>query len=119
VRSHLVLTPPCGVSATAARQGPAPLEKPQGRSAGPALPRLSSLLLAAYRKSILFLFGWRMKPEGLSQLVSELSPAEQSAVKEFITFLKERNGKLPKTSFQAAIDEFIAAHPELLRRLAQ
>jgi hypothetical protein len=40
-------------------------------------------------------------------------------VKEFITFLKERNGKLPKTSFQAAIDEFIAAHPELLRRLAQ
>ena len=40
-------------------------------------------------------------------------------MKEFITFLKERNGKLPQTSFQAAIDEFIAAHPELLRRLAQ
>jgi hypothetical protein len=40
-------------------------------------------------------------------------------VKEFITFLKERNGKLPQTSFQAAIDEFIGAHPELLRRLAQ
>jgi len=65
------------------------------------------------------LFGWGMRPEDLSQLVSELSPAEQSAVREFITFLKERNGKLPMTSFQAAIDEFIAAHPELLRRLAQ
>ena len=65
------------------------------------------------------MFGWHMSPEDLSQLVSELSPGEQSAVKEFITFLKERNGKSPETSFQAAIDEFIAAHPELLRRLAQ
>jgi hypothetical protein len=60
-----------------------------------------------------------MKPGDLSQLISDLSPAEQSAVKEFITFLKERNGKSPRTSFQVAIDEFIAAHPELLRRLAQ
>jgi hypothetical protein len=76
-------------------------------------------LPAAHRRSILFLFGWRMKPEDLSQLVSELSPAEQSAVKEFVTFVKERNGELPQTSFQAAIDEFIATHPELLRRLAQ
>jgi arsenate reductase-like glutaredoxin family protein len=60
-----------------------------------------------------------MSPEDLSQIVSELSPAQRSAVKEFITFLKERNGKSPETSFQAAVDEFIAAHPELLRRLAQ
>jgi len=60
-----------------------------------------------------------MSPEDLTQLVSELSPAEQSAVKEFITFLKARNGKPPETAFQAAIEEFIAAHPELLRRLAQ
>jgi hypothetical protein len=60
-----------------------------------------------------------MVPEDLSQLVSELSAAVQSAVKEFITFLKERNGKPPQTSFQTAIDEFIALHPELLRRLAQ
>ena len=65
------------------------------------------------------MFGWRMRLEDLSQRVSELSPAEQSAVIEFITFLKERNGKLPPNSFQAAVDEFIAAHPELLRRLAQ
>jgi hypothetical protein len=60
-----------------------------------------------------------MEPEDIIQLVSELSPAEQSVVREFIAFLKRGNGKSPETSFQAAIDEFIAAHPELLRRLAQ
>jgi hypothetical protein len=60
-----------------------------------------------------------MSPTDLNQLVSELSPAERSAVEEFITFLKQQNGSAPQTSFQAAIDEFIAAHPELLRRLAQ
>jgi hypothetical protein len=68
---------------------------------------------------MLFLLGWHLIPEDLSQLVSDLSPADQSAVKEFIPFLKQRNGKLPGTSFQAAIDEFITNHPELLRRLAQ
>jgi hypothetical protein len=60
-----------------------------------------------------------MSPTELNQLVSELSPAERSAVEEFIAFLKERNGKSPETSFPAAVEEFIAAHPELLRRLAQ
>jgi hypothetical protein len=60
-----------------------------------------------------------MSPEDLIQIVSELSPAERSAVKEFIAFLKEQNGKSAETSFQAAIEEFIATHPELLRRLAQ
>jgi hypothetical protein len=58
-----------------------------------------------------------MKPEDLTQLVAELSPAEQTAVREFIIFLK---GVEPsEIPFQAAIDEFIAAHPDLLRRLAQ
>jgi hypothetical protein len=60
-----------------------------------------------------------MEPENLTQLVSQLSPEEQSAVKEFITFLRDRQGKSPSTTFQAAFDEFVAAHPELLRRLAQ
>ncbi len=60
-----------------------------------------------------------MKPEDLTHLVAELSPAEQSAVRQFILFLKERNGKSAETSFQVAIDEFIAAHPDLLRRLAR
>ena len=60
-----------------------------------------------------------MKTEDLVELVSQLSPEEQTAVKEFIAFLKQRNGELPKTGFAAAIEEFIAAHPELLRRLAR
>ena len=68
---------------------------------------------------MLSLFSQHMEPEDLTQLVSELSPAEQSAVREFIAFLKERSGRAPEAAFLAAIDEFIAAHPELLRRLAQ
>jgi hypothetical protein len=60
-----------------------------------------------------------MKAEDLTQLVSQLSQEEQSAVRDFITFLKERNGKSPHISFQAAMGESIATHPELLRRLAQ
>jgi arsenate reductase-like glutaredoxin family protein len=60
-----------------------------------------------------------MTREELTQLVSQLSAEEQSAVREFIAFLKERNGKASQSAFAAAIDEFIAAHPELLRRLAQ
>jgi len=78
---------------------------------------LSCGLLVRSAGGILEMSGCRMNPEDLTQLVSDLSPAEQSAVREFISFLRERNGK--STSFQAAIDEFIAAHPELLRRLAQ
>jgi hypothetical protein len=77
-----------------------------------------SALFIAVHAIILSLFGERMK-EDLAQLLSHLSPAEQSAVKEFIVFLKERSGKAPPTSFLAALDEFIANHPELLRRLAQ
>jgi hypothetical protein len=57
--------------------------------------------------------------EDLIHLVEELTPAEQTAVRQFIAFLKERNGKSPETSFPPAVDEFIAAHPDLLRRLAQ
>ena len=60
-----------------------------------------------------------MMLEDVTQLVSQLSPEEQSAVREFIAFLKRRNGQAPQTPFQAALDEFVAAHPELLRRLAQ
>ena len=56
-----------------------------------------------------------MKPEDLTNLVTQLSPEEQAAVKEFIVFLKARK----EPPFLAAVDEFIAAHPELLRRLAQ
>jgi hypothetical protein len=60
-----------------------------------------------------------MTPEGLVDLVSQLSPEEQSAVREYIEFLRERKAKSPQTPFLAALDEFIATHSELLRRLAQ
>ncbi|HET7213534.1 MAG TPA: hypothetical protein VFL79_08100 [Terriglobia bacterium] len=60
-----------------------------------------------------------MKVESLAQIVSELSPEEQSAVREFIAFLKERQGRQPAITFQVALDEFINDHRELLRRLAQ
>ena len=60
-----------------------------------------------------------MALEGLIDLISQLSPEEQSAVREYIEFLRERKAKLPQKPFSAALDEFIAEHPELLRRLAQ
>jgi hypothetical protein len=60
-----------------------------------------------------------MASEGLAELVSQLSPEEQSAVREYIEFLRERRAKSPQGPFLAALDEFIATHSELLRRLAQ
>jgi len=58
-----------------------------------------------------------MATPNLVELVAKLSPAEQAAVEEFIAYLKR--SKQPPPSFDAAIDEFITEHPELLRRLAQ
>ena len=55
-----------------------------------------------------------MSDEELIDLVAQLSPDEQAALREFI-FLKGRKG----TPFFAAVEEFIAAYPELFRRLAQ
>jgi hypothetical protein len=60
-----------------------------------------------------------MTPERLVDLVSQLSPEEESAVREYIEFLRERKAKSPQAPFLAALDEFITTHPELLRRLAQ
>jgi hypothetical protein len=60
-----------------------------------------------------------MMSERLVDLVSQLSPEEQSAVIEYIEFLKERKAKSPQAPFQAALDEFTATHSELLGRLAQ
>jgi hypothetical protein len=58
-----------------------------------------------------------MAAENIAELVESLSPPEQEAVRKFIEFLK---GQCQTESpFIAAVDEFIAQHPELLRRLAQ
>lgn len=51
--------------------------------------------------------------------LTSLSPEKQAAVREFIQRLKNLNAKPETSPFLAAIDEFIAEHPELLRRLAQ
>jgi hypothetical protein len=58
-------------------------------------------------------------PEPLSELISRLAPEEQSAVREFIQFLRARQREAGTGAFLSAVEEFIAAHPELLRRLAQ
>ncbi|MGH9844457.1 MAG: hypothetical protein ACREEM_37525 [Blastocatellia bacterium] len=56
--------------------------------------------------------------EIVSALIA-LSPDKQSTVREFIRRLEELDAKPDESPFLAAIDEFIAEHPELLRRLAQ
>jgi hypothetical protein len=76
-------------------------------------------LQASRGRVILSLFGCGMKTEDLTQIVAELSPEEQTAVREFVAFLKEHQNKKPAVTFSAALDEFINTHHELLRRLAQ
>lgn len=60
-----------------------------------------------------------MDPQDFAEVVSRLSPEEQSAVEEFIAFLREGKGKPTASAFAKAVEEFIVVHPELLRRLAQ
>jgi len=55
--------------------------------------------------------------ESLIDLINSLTPDEQDSVREFVRFLKQRNSS-PRSTFQAAVDEFIHQHPELLNRLA-
>ena len=60
-----------------------------------------------------------MNSENLTELVSQLSPNEKAAVRQFIEFMKRRKDKSESSPFLAAVEEFMAQHPELLRRLAQ
>jgi hypothetical protein len=58
--------------------------------------------------------------ESLADVVLSLSPQEQDAVRQFIEYLKGREGlAVSQSPFFEAADAFIAEHPELLRRLAQ
>jgi hypothetical protein len=61
-----------------------------------------------------------MPAESLADVVRSLTPEEQDAVRLFIDYLKglEASAHAPSSFLQAA-DEFMAEHPELLRRLAQ
>ena len=60
-----------------------------------------------------------MAGESLLEIVQSLTAEEQAAVRQFIDYLKVRGGAddVP-ASFVEAAEEFIAQHPELLRRLA-
>ena len=60
-----------------------------------------------------------MASENLADVLAQLSPSEKDAVREFIEFLKRRKSETQPTPFLAALEEFMAEHPELLRRLAQ
>lgn len=78
-----------------------------------------SLACGPQAAEIYFVGRCDVEAESLTQIISELSTEEQSAVREFIAFLKEQHRQQPTVAFQTALDEFINAHPELLRRLAE
>jgi hypothetical protein len=59
-----------------------------------------------------------MESAQIAELVAKLSPEDQSAVMEFIEYLRSKHAPA-KSPFLDAIDEFMNTHPELLRRLAQ
>lgn len=59
-----------------------------------------------------------MATENLADVISTLTQEQQESVRQFVDFLKRR-GSDERTPFLTAVDEFIDAHPELLRRLAQ
>lgn len=58
-------------------------------------------------------------PEKLTELLASLSPEQQSAVEAFIRYLQQKEDARSKSGLQAAVDEFVLEHSELLRRLAQ
>lgn len=57
--------------------------------------------------------------EELIDRIKSLSAEEQTSVVQFIDFLERRQVPPARTPFLYAAEEFIAQHPELLRRLAQ
>ena len=59
-----------------------------------------------------------MGSENLAEMISSLTPHQQESVKQFIEFLKQK-GSSASSPFLNAVEEFIADHPEMLRRLAQ
>lgn len=59
------------------------------------------------------------RTESLAEMVSRLSTEKQAAVRKFIEFIESGAMDSKDTPFQAAVKEFAAAHPELLRRLAE
>lgn len=62
----------------------------------------------------------RMAAESLTDDARSLTPEEQEPVRQFIDYLKGRAASVCfQSPFLQAAEDFIAEHPELLRRLAQ
>ena len=59
-----------------------------------------------------------MKTQSLQEILSQLSPEEQAAVRGFIQFIRGRKESSRPRDFASAVEEFIAAHPDLLQRLS-
>ena len=59
-----------------------------------------------------------MTTEDLIERVGALSPYELAAVAQFIDYL-ERRDTSTRSPFVQVAEQFMAEHPELLRRLAQ
>jgi hypothetical protein len=59
-----------------------------------------------------------MSAQNLVDVINSLTPDEQESVRQFVEFLKGQPPAQP-SPFLSAVDEFIAQHPELLRRLAR
>ncbi len=60
-----------------------------------------------------------MTDASLAEVVRSLTPHEQEAVRRFIDHLRRGDSAPSEAPFLQAAEEFMAEHPELLRRLAQ
>jgi hypothetical protein len=59
-----------------------------------------------------------MAAQTLADVIDSLNAEQQQSVLQFIEFLRRKDSPKP-LPFLAAAEEFMAEHPELLRRLAQ
>lgn len=86
--------------------------------ASAAWPALSNPKAAGSEQSVILRVTRPMNAENLSEAIKSLTPEEQESVRLFIDFLKtrERRGASP---FLAAVNQFVAEHSELLRRLGE
>lgn len=59
-----------------------------------------------------------MASQELLDRIATLSPDQQTAVEQFIDYLKKQSPSEGAVSFRTALDSFVAEHSDLLRRLA-
>ena len=72
---------------------------------------------AGSKQSVILRVETTMNADTIADAIKSLTPEEQESVRLFIDFLKKRErGASP---FLRAVNEFVAEHPELLRRLGE